>query len=218
MIVQSTTATVHEVSVLISNADLPKWVVRQAFKTFETGNVVDVDTFCHADYRNHEAPEHAGPEGFRAMVSAMRHAFSSLSYEEQRIICQGDTVVLWTVMRGQHTGEFHGLRPTGRVVEQRQTHWVRVRDGKLAEHHAVRDDLRLLVQLGVIPIHEDLAEGRTIGIPSCALFEAVAQGAQLEVSVPPPGSSWLSSPRPASTSTIGRVGSDENRGRPNRPA
>jgi hypothetical protein len=99
MVVQSTTATVHEVSVPISNADLPKWVVRQAFKTFETGNVADVDTFCHADYRNHEAPEHAGPEGFRAMVSAMRHAFSSLSYEEQRIICQGDTVVLWTVMR-----------------------------------------------------------------------------------------------------------------------
>ena len=89
MIVQSTTATVHEASVPIRNADLPKWVVRQAFKTFETGNVVDVDAFCHADYRNHEAPEHTGPEGFRAMVSAMRHAFSSLSYESPTSLAGG---------------------------------------------------------------------------------------------------------------------------------
>jgi hypothetical protein len=39
MIVQSTTATVHRAPVPIINADLPKWVVHQAFKTFDTGTL-----------------------------------------------------------------------------------------------------------------------------------------------------------------------------------
>ncbi|HXT44533.1 MAG TPA: ester cyclase [Pseudonocardiaceae bacterium] len=158
-------------------ADLPTRVVRHAFTTFETGDVTDVDSFCHADYRNHEAPDHAGPPGFRTIVAAMRGAFSDLFFEEQHIISQGDTVALWTVMRGRHTGEFHGLRATGRVIEQRQTHWVRVRDGKLAEHHAVRDDLGLLVQLGVIPIPGGPAGAAATGMPSCALFDAAVRGA-----------------------------------------
>jgi ketosteroid isomerase-like protein len=57
-------------------ADLPTRVVRHVFRTFETGDVTDVDSFCHADYRNHEAPDHAGPSGFRTIVAVMRGAFS----------------------------------------------------------------------------------------------------------------------------------------------
>ena len=197
---QPTTAAVNRGLGVISDVDLSKRVVRKAFETFETGDVAAVDTFCHADYRNHEVPGHAGPEGFRAIVAVMRSAFSNLSYDEQRIICQGDTVVLSTVMRGKHTGEFHGLRPTGRVIEQRQTHLVRVRDGKLVEHHAVRDDLRLLVQLGVILIPGDLADDGTVGIPSCALFDAVVRGGQPRVFVQTAGSSGLED------LTIGRIG------------
>lgn len=157
--------------------DSPTRVVRQAFATFETGDVTDVETFCHADYRNHEAPDYAGPQGFRTIVAVMRGAFSDLSFEEQGIISEGDTVALSTVMRGRHTGQFHGLRPTGRVVEQRQTHWIRMRDGKLVEHQAVRDDLGLLVQLGVVPVSGVLAEAGIAGIPSCTLFKAAVQGA-----------------------------------------
>jgi predicted ester cyclase len=182
MVVRRITATVRRGAATGGDADLPKWVVRQAFKTFETGDVTDVDAFCHADYRNYEALDVSGPEGFQAIVSIMRSAFSNLSFEEQRMICQGDTVALWTVMRGRHTGEFHGLRPTGQVIEQRQTHWIRVRDGKLVEHRAVRDDLRLLVQLGIIPISGGLAAGDIVGVPSCNVFDAAVQGAQPRLS------------------------------------
>jgi predicted ester cyclase len=40
--------------------------------------------------------------------------------------------------------------PTGKGFSSRQTHWFRVADGKLAEHWATRDDLRTMIQLGVI--------------------------------------------------------------------
>jgi hypothetical protein len=70
----------------------------------------------------------------------------------------------------------------GQVIEQRQTHWIQVRDGKLVEHHAVRDDLRLLVRLGIIPISAGLTADDTVGVPSCNLFDAAVQGAHPEVS------------------------------------
>ena len=40
---------------------------------------------------------------------------------------------------------------TGKRVAAQQSHWFRVVDGKLAEHWAVRDDLGVLRQLGVMP-------------------------------------------------------------------
>jgi hypothetical protein len=44
--------------------------------------------------------------------------------------------------------------------QQAQVHFVRFRDGKGIEHRAVRDDLGMMQQLGVIPVsaHEHAAE------------------------------------------------------------
>jgi predicted ester cyclase len=54
-------------------------------------------------------------------------------------------------MTGTHEGELMGVAPTGEVVAAQQSHWFRVVDGTMAEHWAVRDDLDMLQQLGVIP-------------------------------------------------------------------
>ena len=54
-------------------------------------------------------------------------------------------------MVGTHEGELMGIAPTGKRVAAQQTHWFRAVDGKLAEHWAVRDDLGMLRQLGVMP-------------------------------------------------------------------
>jgi predicted ester cyclase len=53
-------------------------------------------------------------------------------------------------MTGTHEGELEGIAPTGGRVAAQQSHWFRVVDGKLAEHWAVRDDLGMLQQLGVM--------------------------------------------------------------------
>ncbi len=64
-------------------------------------------------------------------------------------------------LSGTHLGPFIGIAPTGRSVRQAQVHFVRFRDGKGVEHRAVRDDLGLMQQLGVIPApaHEYVPEG-----------------------------------------------------------
>jgi len=44
-----------------------------------------------------------------------------------------------------------GIPPTNRPVAFRQVHLVRFLDGKSIEHWALRDDLTLMRQLGVVP-------------------------------------------------------------------
>ena len=43
-----------------------------------------------------------------------------------------------------------GVAPTGRKVEVLQFHSFRIRDGEISEHSAVRDDLGMCKQLGLI--------------------------------------------------------------------
>ena len=54
-------------------------------------------------------------------------------------------------MAGTHEGALEGIAPTGKRVVAQQSHWFRVVDGKLAEHWALRDDLSMLQQLGIMP-------------------------------------------------------------------
>jgi hypothetical protein len=43
-----------------------------------------------------------------------------------------------------------GVKPTGKRVEVLHFHSFRVRDGQFTEHAAVRDDLGMLLQLGLL--------------------------------------------------------------------
>ena len=53
-------------------------------------------------------------------------------------------------MSGTHEGAFFGIPPTGRRFAVRQVHMLRLQDGLIREHWAVRDDLGVLVQLGAV--------------------------------------------------------------------
>jgi hypothetical protein len=48
-------------------------------------------------------------------------------------------------------GMLVGVQPTGRTFEVQQIHMYRVLDGKIAEHFANRDDIRMIRQLGLLP-------------------------------------------------------------------
>jgi predicted ester cyclase len=63
----------------------------------------------------------------------------------------GETVAVRGACSGTHEGEFWGIPPTGKRFPVQQSHWFRVVDGKVADHWAVRDDLVILRQLGVLP-------------------------------------------------------------------
>jgi len=122
---------------------------------FNTGNLAIADELVSTDFVNHDAPPHVpgGPEGLRQMVVMLRTAFPDLHYETKEVIGEGDWVAVQTILHGTHNGPFFGIAPTGRQVVQEQIHLIRFVDGNGVEHRAVRDDLGLLRQLGVVPDH-----------------------------------------------------------------
>lgn len=131
-----------------------KHSVRRAFnELLSQGQLAVADELVSATFLNHEAPPEAplGPAGLRGMVTMLRTAFPDLEYEVAELIAEDDTVVARTTLQGTHRGPFMGIAPTGRRVTQAQIHILRFVDGKAVEHRAVRDDLGLLHQLGVIP-------------------------------------------------------------------
>ena len=69
----------------------------------------------------------------------------------EAIASEGDVVAARVLTEGTNLGKLNGiLPPTGKRFSARQSHWFRVEDGKLAEHWATRDDLTVMLQLGVV--------------------------------------------------------------------
>jgi hypothetical protein len=54
------------------------------------------------------------------------------------------------LVSGKHVGNFFGIEPTGNSFSYLAAHIHRLDNGKVVEHRAIRDDLRFMMQLGVI--------------------------------------------------------------------
>ena len=132
-------------------------IVQRTFEALNTGDTSKASEFIHPNYFNHESqasPERAklrGPDEFMDTVKKLRSAFSDLHYEEQESIASNDKVVSLVIVTGKHTGDFFGIPPKGNNnFSYQAAHISRIADDKIVEHKAIRDDLRFMMQLGVI--------------------------------------------------------------------
>jgi predicted ester cyclase len=132
-----------------------------------TGTVDDLAEVYTPDASNREAKDEppesrgTGPQALHATALWLRGAFSDLAWEVHDAVEDGDLVVLHTTMSGRQTGPFIAYTeqatvevafpPRGRKFAVTQTHWFRMKDGKIAEHWANRDDVSMGKQLGWTP-------------------------------------------------------------------
>lgn len=127
--------------------------VRALFDVLGHGDLDRLDDLVSADFVDHGAPPGLvppGPEGYRATVGLLRRALQ-LTWEPLAVVAQGEHVMVRVRNRGRHVGELFGIPPTGRELDVEAMHHYRVAAGVLREHHAVRDDLTLFRQLGLMP-------------------------------------------------------------------
>ena len=99
-----------------------------------------------------------GVAGARATYDWLHEAYEDLHWIIHNLVAEGDWVVADTTMSGRQVGPFVTYTPdgdvgrifpaTGRRFAATQTHWFRIADGQLIEHHANRDDLGQAMQLG----------------------------------------------------------------------
>jgi predicted ester cyclase len=101
-----------------------------------------------------------GRAGMKAVFETLYAIFPDFHYTIEEITAEGDRVTCKMTMTGTHRGRpilreaFSGMltdvAPTGKSVKVLQFHSFRVRDGLIAEHAAVRDDMGMLLQLGLV--------------------------------------------------------------------
>lgn len=67
------------------------------------------------------------------------------------IMAAGDKVIVRATMRATHKGEYLGVAPTGKKIQQVYIMIVRMVKGKIAEMWMVGDTFGLMIQLGAVP-------------------------------------------------------------------
>lgn len=149
-----------------ADADLKALCVR-AMRVMVDGTMGDFEAVVHPEAVNREAKDEPpecrgqGPGAFYATALWLRAMFADLAFEVHEVVAEGDLVVIHNTMSGRHMGVAtnydadgrvsEAFPPTGKTFATTQTHWMRVRDGKVIEHWANRDDIGTAVQLGWIP-------------------------------------------------------------------
>ena len=123
-------------------------------KLFNTKNLALVDEYFHPDYtENAPLPPGypAGREACRTYFAELFTAFPDLHATVTEIVGEGDRVAGRIICRGTHLGSFMGIPASGKVVEWTESHFGRMKDGKLIEHWTDWDQFGMFQQMGVIP-------------------------------------------------------------------
>lgn len=133
-------------------------LVKYAIDALNTGETSRVSEFISPIYFNHESQmdpvrsKMRGPQEFIDTVVNLRKAISDIHYELLESVASNEKVVSIVSVRGKHTGSFFGfIPPSGNKISYQAVHIFTIGDdGKITEHKAIRDDLALMYQLGVV--------------------------------------------------------------------
>ncbi len=90
-------------------------------------------------------------DGTKQMFAMMFAAFPDFTATIQDQVAEGDKVVTRKTFSGTHQSDYMGIPPTGKEIDFEVIEIVRLQDGKITDHWAVGDMLRMMQQLGVIP-------------------------------------------------------------------
>jgi predicted ester cyclase len=111
-----------------------------------------------ADATNHG--HRAGREGMQRVYESLYTAFPDYHWELQLLLAEEEWVTAQIMMTGTHLGTpvlpvfgglLHAAAPTKKRVAVENIHIYRIDNGLIAEHSAVRDDLGMMQQLGLLP-------------------------------------------------------------------
>lgn len=119
------------------------------------GNMKAIDELIADNFVEHYLPDPSFPAnkaGVAQMMGMFRTAFPDLQVTIEDIIAKGDKVWVYSTMRGTNKGEFMGMPATGKKIEVKGVDIVRFVNGKAVEHWGLNDDLKMMQQLGLMPM------------------------------------------------------------------
>jgi predicted ester cyclase len=109
----------------------------------------------------------AGPSGMERVYRSLYATFPDYRWDIQLLLTDGDWVALHVIQSGTHSGTpqlpvlgglIHKAAPTGKPVSVPNIHLYQMRSGMIVKHQAVRDDLGMMQQMGLLPVSaEDIS-------------------------------------------------------------
>lgn len=114
------------------------------------GKVAVLDTAYSEKIVLHTVPEIKGIKGAKAYYSAFVTGFSNRKFTVKAMFADGEKLVKHWQFQGTHTGDFAGIKPTGKAVNIEGCTIAKIVDGKIVEEQDFMDNMGFLQQLGVI--------------------------------------------------------------------
>jgi predicted ester cyclase len=129
-----------------------KAIVRRLFDVIQRGDYAAFDELMAPDFANHALGRvQIGLEPWAAIFRTIRATIPDETTTIDDLIAEGDKVVVRATLKGTHQGSalpmFAGIKPGGKPIEWQFIHIYRLRDGKIVEHWAQRNDLEVRQQL-----------------------------------------------------------------------
>ncbi|HMD07583.1 MAG TPA: ester cyclase [Candidatus Acidoferrum sp.] len=137
--------------------DANKTCVRRHFEElWNNGRLDRVDDFFDKDFMNFGHQYQDSSPIIKHIVTVWRTAFPDLRFTVDSLVAEGDVVMCEVSLQGTHLGVFPlipplqgpSLPPNGKSFQVKHIHRFRLKEGKIVEHFAVRDDLGMFQQLG----------------------------------------------------------------------
>jgi predicted ester cyclase len=136
-----------------------KWLIERLYADgINRQDAAAAAAFYATDAKNHG--HKVGRAGMQKVFEALFATFPDLNYRVVESTAEGDRAVCKVMMTATHCGEptlprvfggmLAGVAPTGKRVEVLHFHSFRIVHGEIAEHAAVRDDLEMMFQLGLV--------------------------------------------------------------------
>ena len=129
-----------------------KQLARDYFKAFLAKDVAWFGDHIEPGFRRHDPGlpfEVVGPQGVEQLADALLPAIPDMRLEIEDVVAEGEKVLVRLTIHGTHGGELLGIPATGRTLQVAVLDLFHIRDGRLAEHWALLDNLGMLKQLGV---------------------------------------------------------------------
>ena len=129
-----------------------KAVIQRQFDLIQNGDLDALDEVMTPEVSNYAlGGAQIGLEPYKKILRSIHQTFPDEITTVDDMIAEGDKVVVRSTMRATHRGSslpiLADIKPEGKAVEWQFIHIFRLRDGKIVEHWAQRNDLEVRMHL-----------------------------------------------------------------------
>lgn len=133
-------------------------VIRSRAEAFNCHDEEGILAFFDKDVFNHG--RRVGHAGLRMVQKDIWTRFPDAALESKEVVAVGDCVIERLIYSGTHLGVGRlpvdgglliDVPPTGKHFAVQHIHWWTLKNGLIVEHRANRDDMSMMMQLGLLP-------------------------------------------------------------------